>query len=716
MSYIVFIVSGIISIFLQIFFIREFIPLFHGSEFVLGVVLGHWLFSAAAANFLFQYFKKARDFFSKSINSFVILIIFISLTFVFIRSINVFSSTDITVGISLKSLLLYSFIAIFPVSFTLNLLLNFLKQSFSNILYRKKIKRYVCEAFGFVIGGTIFSLFMSDMLTTSLLLITAMLICFNLIYLCESIIVKCFYVALFAISFYLIFYHSFDIEKFVILNNYSDNNIIDISYYKNIQNILTEKNGEYFFYKNGNCEFALPSPDIFDEQDFAHLPILHHTNPKNLLLIGGIKYLPSIVKYDLEKIDFIEEDQNILKITKQKINKFKKVFDDKRINIYSNDSRAFLEKSKEKYDVILIGTDIPLNTSINKLYTYEFFNIIKDKLTEDGFLALNLPGSMVYSPTLMFELNASIYFALEQVFDNIQIIPGKTNIFVASKSKMPFRLHIKKRLKKVEKDTVALSKYYVDERMDTQRTKWLNFQIKKHDNQDIVNTDFNQKAMLLSTMYWQSGFSPFLMKFLKTVVEYSYFIAFVAIILFFAKKKKYSVTAFVSGASAMWLQFICFWGFQIYVGQIYQWFGLLTAVFMVGLVIGSLYSKHFQQHVALNKTFFSSEILYLLWILSFIVVIEYKLLNVYTLYVLSFGVGAVTGLEFAQLIKIFGIIKEGKSNVRIFFADALGGAFASYIGGAFVIPVWGIEKALIFILFLKFLIFTWWQYDKKRGL
>ena len=83
---------------------------------------------------------------------------------------------------------------------------------------------------------------------------------------------------------------------------------------------------------------------------------------------------------------------------------------------------------------------------------------------------------------------------------------------------------------------------------------------------------------------------------------------------------------------------------------------------------------------------------------------------------LSFGVGAVTGLEFAQLIKIFGIIKEGKSNVRIFFADALGGAFASYIGGAFVIPVWGIEKALIFILFLKFLIFTWWQYDKKRGL
>ncbi len=716
MSYIVFIIFGIISIFLQIFFIREFIPLFHGSEFVLGVVLGHWLLSAAVANFLFQYFKRAKDFFRKSINSSIILIIFIILSFIFIRSINVFSSTDITVGISLKSLFCYSFIAVFPISFILNLLLNFLKQSFSNVLYRKKIKRYVCEAIGFVIGGTVFSFFLSDILTTSLLLIVIMLICFNLVYLCESIIVKCFYVVLFAVSFYLVCYHGFDIEKRVILNNYSENNIIDISYYKNIQNILTEKNGEYFLYKNGNCEFALPSPDIFDEEDFAHLPILHHINPKNLLLIGGIKYLPSIIKYDLGKIDFIEEDKSILEITKQYINKFNKVFEDKRINVYDNDARLLLEKSKENYDVILIGTDIPLNTSINKLYTYEFFNIVKDKLTEDGFLALSLPGSMVYSPTLMFELNASVYFALKKVFPYIQIIPGRTNIMVASLSKMPFRLHIKKRLKKVEKDTVALSKYYVDERMDTQKTKWLNFQIKKHDNEDIINTDLNQKAMLLSTMYWQSGFSPFLMKFLKIVIEYSYFIIFVAIILFFAKGIKYSVTAFVSGASAMWLQFICFWGFQIYVGQIYQWFGLLTAVFMTGLVIGSLYSKHFQNYVALNKTFFSSEILYLLWILAFIVVIEYKMLNVYSLYALSFGVGAITGLEFAQLIKIFGIIKEGKNNVRIFFADALGGAFASYVGGAFVIPVWGIEKALIFILFLKFLIFTWWQYDKKRGL
>lgn len=716
MSHIIFVIYGIISIFLQIFFLREFIPLFHGSEFVIGIVLGHWLFSAGVSNYLFKYFGKLRDFFSKSINLFFLLIVLSILSFVFIRSINVISSTDITTGVSLKSLFFYSLFAIFPVSFTLNLILNFLKQSFATVLYQKKIKRYVCEAIGFIIGGTVFSFFMSSVYTSTLLLIIIILIFFNLIYLVESRELKFLFLLTIVFCLYLIQNCSAYIEKFVISNNYAENNIIDVSYYKNVQNILTEKNGEYFLYKNGTSEFCLPSPDIFEEEDFAHLPILHHSHPQSLLLIGGIKYLSSIIKYDLKKIDFVEDNKNVIKITRKYINKLDNVFNDDRISIYDTDARQFLQNTDNKYDVILIGLDIPVNTEINKFYTCEFFNIAGCKLTDDGFIALQLPGSMVYFPSLMFELNASVFSGLKKVFPYVKIIPGKTNIFVASKSRMPFRLHIKKRLKKVQDETFVLSKYYVDERMDTQKTKWLNFQIRKHRSKKMLNTDENQKTMIFSIMYWQSAFSPFLMKFLKTLIKYSYFIVFVAVILFFAVRYKYRVTSFVSGASAMWLQFVCFWGFQIYVGQIYQWFGLLTAIFMTGLVCGSLYSKYYQEYVALNKTFFSSEILYLLWIISFILVIKYGLVNICSLLILSFGVGGVTGLEFAQLIKIFGIIKEGQSNTQIFSADAFGGAFASYVGGAFVIPVWGIEKALFFILLLKFLIFTWWQYDKKRGL
>jgi len=716
MAFVIFTLYGIILIFLQIFLLRELIPIFHGNEFVLGIVIAHWLFAVGVSNYVYPYIKKSKNIANIIIKLLFTLIIFIIFSFLFIRSINLISVTDITQGVSLKTAFIYSFIAIFPISFVANLILNFFKIYILSIVYRKKIKRYIYEALGFVIGGIIFSCCMSSLSTSTIVIIIISLICVNFIFLFYSKTIRVLVVLAIIGLIYLMVNFGNYIEKISILNNYSGTNIIDVSYFQNQQNILTEKNGEFYFYTNGSNEFALPSPKIFEEEDFAHLPILHHENPQNIVLIGGVKYLSSIVKYDFIEINYIESNKKIVDIISKYIPKLKNVFKDKRLKIYNNDARNFLLNSKQKYDVILIGLDLPINTEINKFYTEDFFNIVVNKLTDEGFIALKLPGSMVYSAPLMAELNSSVYNSLKNVFEYVQIIPGKENIFIASKSHMPFRLDIKKRLKSIQDETFVLSKYYVDERMDTQKTEWLNSQIKNEKNLTLINTDENQKAMIFSIIYWQSTFSPYLMKFFRVIIEYSYLFIFISIILFFFIKFKYTVTAFVSGASAMWLQMVCFWAFQIYVGQIYQWFSFLTSIFMIGLIIGALYSKYNHKAVALNKTFFSSEILYLLWIIAYIIIVKYQILNMYSLVVLSLGTGFITGLEFAQLIKIFAIMKEGDSNTQIFSSDAFGGCFASCIGGAFIIPVWGIEKSLIFILFLKFLIFTWWQYHKKHGL
>ncbi|MEA5001527.1 MAG: hypothetical protein VB017_06550 [Endomicrobiaceae bacterium] len=716
MAFVIFTLYGIILIFLQIFLLRELIPIFHGNEFVVGIIIFHWLFAVGVLNYIYPRIKKSKNTAVSIIKLLFVLIAFIIFSFLFIRSINLINVTDITRGVSLKTAFLYSFIAIFPVSFISNLVLNYFKIYISSIVYKKKIKRYIYEAFGFVIGGVLFSCFMSSLSTSMIISIIICLICVNFIFLFRAAANKAAVLLIMAVIMILTVKFDKDIEKISILNNYGGNDIIDVSYFGNQQNILTEKNGEFYFYSNGTNDFSLPSQNIFEDEDFAHLPILHHEDPKNILLIGGVKYLSSIVKYDFIEIDYIESNKKIVDVISRHIPKLENVFKDKRLKIYNDDARNFLLNNSAKYDVILIGLDLPINTEINKFYTEEFFKIAVDKLTDDGFMALKLPGSMVYSPSLMAELNSSVYNSLKNVFQYVQIIPGKENIFIASKSHMPFRKDIKRRLKNVQDETFVLSKYYVDERMDTQKTQWLDSQIKEERNLNLVNTDENQKAVIFSIMYWQSTFSPYLMKFFRVVTEYSYFLVFIAVILFFFIKFKYTVTAFVSGASAMWLQMVCFWAFQIYVGQIYQWFGLLTSIFMAGLIAGALYSKYSHKAVALNKTFFSSEILYLLWIIAYIIIVRYHVLNVYSLVVLSLGTGFITGLEFAQLIKIFAIMKEGDSNTQIFSSDAFGGCFASCAGGAFIIPVWGIEKSLLFILFLKFLIFTWWHYHKKHGL
>jgi hypothetical protein len=217
-------------------------------------------------------------------------------------------------------------------------------------------------------------------------------------------------------------------------------------------------------------------------------------------------------------------------------------------------------------------------------------------------------------------------------------------------------------------------------------------------------------------MYWQSAFSPFLMKFFQIFIDYSYIFMLIPVLLFFSVRHTYKITAFAAGASSMWLQMICFWAFQIYAGHIYKWFGLLIAVFMLGSLSGMLYAKYGHKINTLNKTFFRSEILYLLWIILCFIFVQFQKLNWGYILIFLAGTGFLTGLQFLQISKAYAIIKEQGNQMKIYSADSFGGCFASGLGGAFLIPVWGIEKSLLFILFFKFLIFAWWGHKNRYGL
>ena len=717
MSVLYFILCGIITILLQIFFIREFVPVFHGNEFSIATVLANWLFATGAASYSFIYIKtKKNNQNRKLITLFFILAVLLVLSFIFIRSINLLTNTDITKGISLKSSAVFAFISIAPIAFTVGLIFGF---SNKNLL--KKYRgwfgnAYICELIGFISGGIIFSFFLSAVSTSVLLSIIISVIFIALFFLFKKAVFKMVTVLLLVFMVYVISNYTAFIENSTILNNYKNSEKVEVSYYDNQQYILTEANGEFSFYKNGILNFAVPSPTIYEDDDFGHLPILYHDNPQNILLIGGVKYLTSIAKFSLTSIDYIDLDKDVIEILKNKISRFQYVFGNENITVYNDNARQHLKKNKKMYDVVLIGMDLPINTALNSFYTQEFFEIAKDNLSEDGFIALKLPGAMVYTDEIMTKLNASVYNALDTVFESVQIIPGSENILVATKHKIPYRIDLKRRLKDIEYETFVLSKYYVDERMDTQKTQWLKFQLDKSENKKLINTDKNQKAMIYSIMYWQSAFSPFLMKFFQILIDYSYIFMLIPVLLFFSVRHTYKITAFAAGASSMWLQMICFWVFQIYAGQIYKWFGLLIAVFMLGSLSGMLYAKYGHKINTLNKTFFRSEILYLLWIILCFIFVQFQKLNWAYILIFLAGTGFLTGLQFLHISKAYAIIKEKGNQMKIYSADSFGGCFASGLGGAFLIPVWGIEKSLLFILFFKFLIFAWWGHKNRYGL
>jgi hypothetical protein len=283
---------------------------------------------------------------------------------------------------------------------------------------------------------------------------------------------------------------------------------------------------------------------------------------------------------------------------------------------------------------------------------------------------------------------------------------------------MPYRLHIKKRLYKMQETTLVLSKYYLDDRMDTERTRWLKNELDKiEDDESLMNTDWNPQAMLLSVLHSQSAFSPYLSLAADKARKYSYLILIIVIIVFFLSKSVYGTTAFVSGAASAWVFITLLFTVQILSGEIYRLFGLLSALFAAGTAAGMAYARKMKDTLPFNKRMFYGELLFLLWMILLLSVFRFYSINMYIVCIALTGIGFTAGMEFVQLVNISKLFKEGSSgNIKVYMSEMLGALFSALAGGCFLIAAWGIEKSLLFMLFMKFLIFCRWADLKKRGL
>lgn len=280
---------------------------------------------------------------------------------------------------------------------------------------------------------------------------------------------------------------------------------------------------------------------------------------------------------------------------------------------------------------------------------------------------------------------------------------------------MPYRLHIKKRLAQMQETTLILSKYYLDDRMDTLKTRWLKNELKKVKKSGILNSDFNPGAAVHSVLYAQSGFSPYLSVFIDKTVKYSYLVLIVVAAVFFLSKSVYKTTSFVCSATSFWLLFAAAFSLQIYNGQIYKWSGVIAALFAAGILSGAFFPRVFAKHTPLNKKMFAAELLFVLVTALWFLTLKLEAVNPAALSVFTFFSGFAAGAEIFILIKISALFgSESKTNL-CFFAVA-GACFSSLAGGSFLIPAWGISESIALIFFLKFLIFCRWADLNRRGL
>lgn len=498
------------------------------------------------------------------------------------------------------------------------------------------------------------------------------------------------------------------------------------SYHGNI--MVFQDEDEHYFYYDGRPFLFVPYPEIDIIHDFVHFTLASHPGPEKALIIGGAHgpLLREVLQHPLEKVVYTEIDPDLIKVMDYYFPEpLQDDLKDARLKKKYQDGRLYLARSREKYDYIGLGFITPESLQTNRYFTREFFGLVKEKLHEEGIFAFSLPGSLHYLPPALRNLHATIRITLQDVFEEVKIIPGETTIYLASSREITFCSQtIMNRLLERQIDSGFIHHSYVDYRFDRNRKAWFYSMIDRE--YPTLNRDLLPRGFYYAALNWQQQFSPTAGRMQQQIENISftmilYILAGVGILWLFynrrLSKNKESCLAIIigtTGITGMAFDLMVLFLFQCLYGYVYQMIGLLMSMFMLGTFTGSRWS--IQQSLRKNPShlLLKTELLLIISLMFIFLVGRFfqyfavipNILAVVIFIALSFALGFLIGGQFPLATHLRNRNKEKTSGTAslLYASDLFGGWAGGLLFSLILFPYFGLNKTLLFLGTLK--IFT----------
>ena len=166
---------------------------------------------------------------------------------------------------------------------------------------------------------------------------------------------------------------------------------------------------------DGKVQSSLVDEFIYHEA-LVHPAMVTHPRPEKVLVIGGGEggTIREVLKHNtVKEVIMVDIDEEVIRVSKTFMPQLSAgAFEDKRLKLVIDDGRAYLEKTDEQYDVILIDVTDPLPEGPSYLlYTKQFYELVKKHLKPDGLMATQ--ATSVFYSRKSYTL---IYNTLKQVF------------------------------------------------------------------------------------------------------------------------------------------------------------------------------------------------------------------------------------------------------------------------------------------------------------
>ncbi|MFZ3590697.1 polyamine aminopropyltransferase [Bacillus sp. DJP31] len=155
--------------------------------------------------------------------------------------------------------------------------------------------------------------------------------------------------------------------------------------------ILTKEQGDIRLFLDGQLQFS--SSDEYRYHEMLIHPAMMLANQKEKILVlggGDGLALRELLKYDEAKsITLVDLDPAVVQLARKhpdllKLNQ--DAFSNKMVQVFNEDAFEFMEDAESFYDVIIVDLPDPNNESLNKLYTLEFYSLLRNHLQPGGSL------------------------------------------------------------------------------------------------------------------------------------------------------------------------------------------------------------------------------------------------------------------------------------------------------------------------------------------
>jgi spermidine synthase len=671
--------TGISSIAVQLVTIREFLSQFHGNEITISLVLFCWLLLTGLGSLAAKFVKRSSFTFYGLLT--ILMAIWPLIQVILIRG---FRETIFIHGVSpgFHQIFFYIMVTTTPYCLLVGFILPYsLKVLHDNDYPFTSGQLYLTDNIGDISGGVLFSFILVYWVKPfkAIAITSVLMVIVGLIILRQTRRRFLLFPTVLAVFLFYLFSLNGGFETSTLSGQYGDIVRYLESPYGRI--VITKEGPQHTFWESGSPFYS--DANIINSEEKVHYPLSQLERVDSVLLVsGGLgETLDEVSKYGPERIDYVELDPSLTGAA-QELGFIREI---PTLSIKNTDGRTYIKGTERRYDAIVIDLPDPDTFQLNRFFTSEFFSLAKKTLTDGGVLSFGLKYSPNYISEVRKKKLSVIYSTVLLHFEKTLVLPGGEAYFICRDG--PLSADVPQRLKMRSIDTTYIKGFYYGN-VTKERIEKLQGILER---KEYINTDFEPRVMNLIFQEWfmKHGTSPKAFFLILLVLTVAY--------LVFMRKEEYIL--FSTGLVTMGVEMLVIFTFQVIYGYIYLKVGVIITVFLLGLLPGAMMGNLYRGGNI--GRLIMSEIILLGLLLLFFVWISFFKGELHQAYFLAycFIFSFFCGFQFPV---VTGIIGERQSPAAgCLAADLTGAAVGTLATGTLLIPLWGIQSAIIFLILIK---------------